>query len=70
MIKMTAISGQKYPSPKLLSVPNIQETGIEMVYKGVINTTNDWNDWKFIERYNAFGAKIFCEVVFDYLLIF
>ena len=53
---MTSIA-QKSPSTKLLSLPNIQQTSIEMVYKGVINTTNDWNDWKFLERY--IGAKIF-----------
>ena len=54
---MTLTFGQKSPSPKLLSLPNIQETGIEIVYKGVINTTDDWNDWKFIERCNR--AELF-----------
>ena len=29
---------------------NILETGIEIVFQGIIITSNDWNDWKFLEK--------------------
>ena len=29
---------------------NILETGIEIVFQGIIITNDDWNDWKFLEK--------------------
>ena len=37
---------------------NILETGIETSFEGIIITTNDWNDWKFLEKNdNWLGAS-------------